>query len=204
MPPIPKLPDEAERNTGRGWGEKRAQAFCIHCLLVLPWTVPTLPVSQAVLKTQGHSYRVDRPLKTAKCHACGTGPQACPASSKKCVLPPSGRLPWLFLPTLMHILLCQHQAWSALFPLPDTFAHSTPATDPLHCLLTHLPHFLFGTFDHSGEKLGTVVSERLSDHPVPLQQVVEMGLKTRLSNTKLHTPSPVPDTKAKQGQEAEG
>lgn len=48
------------------------------------------------------------------------------------------------------------------------------------------------------------MAERLSGHPVPLQQVVEMGLKTRLSDTKLHTPSPVPDTKAKQGQEAEG
>lgn len=121
----------------------------------------------------------------------------------KCVLPPSGRLPWLFPRTLMHILLCQHQAWSASFPFPETFAHNTPATDHLHCLLTHLSHLLFGTFDHPGEKPGTVVAERLSDHAVPLQQVVEMGLKTRLSDTKLHTPSPVPDTKAKQAQGAE-
>lgn len=48
------------------------------------------------------------------------------------------------------------------------------------------------------------MAKRLSDHAVPLQQVVEMGLKTRLSDTKLHTPSPVPDTKAKQVQGAEG
>lgn len=73
----------SEKSTGRGRGEKRAQAFCIHWPLVLPWTVPTPLASQAVLKSQRHSDRVDRPLKTAKCHACGTGPQVHPASFRK-------------------------------------------------------------------------------------------------------------------------
>ena len=182
------------RALGRAGGEE-GTSLLYPLAAGIPWTAPTPPALKTVLKSQGHSDRVDRPLKTAKCHACGTGPQVCPASSKKCILPPPRSLPWLFPPTLMHILLCQHQACSVLFPLPDTFAVNTPATDHLYCPLTHLSHLLFGTFDHPGEKLGTVVAERC-----PASKWWRWGSKPN---------SPTPNssscnTKAKQGQEAEG
>lgn len=63
-----------------------------------------------------------------------------------------------------------------------------------HCPISHLAPLATLMAD---EKLGTLVAEKLNDWLTVPQQVVEVGLKPRLSDAKPHTLSPVPNTKAR-------
>lgn len=123
---------------------------------------PPLLASKAMLRAQWHSDRVNRALQTAECCAYGHGPQVPSVSSRK---------PSLAVPADAHTRApLSDQARSAsvlpvLFLTALPVGYQSPAAEHLSCPFTHLPIVYLAPLTTliTGEKLGTVAVQKLSD-----------------------------------------